>query len=325
MAGKILRMFLCLWLLWASDALQAAPAGVVARVGTIEISTTELDEAVEQAVNSGYYHKDLPDPVAFELRKKELRSLIRQRLDYLGAVDHGLQLENGRAEAQRAEIERQLGEEEYRRSLSAKGWTLEDHRRVIERTLLARKAHQRFITEKARVSDAELLAAWESDPGRWVMPPSLHLLHILLKVDPTASVETWRKRRHEAEAIRQRAMSGEDFKALASEFSEDMYRIRGGDLGWVHQGRLLRVLEEPVWAADTGEVVGPLRSREGFHLIKVLGRQPEKKLSFEEVKPMLRKEAEEQARSRAEERWYGEVSSGHPVVILAPELADIEV
>jgi len=325
MARTILRMLFCFGMVCASASLPVAAAGKIARVGTIEISSAELDEAVEQAVNSGYYHKNLPEPVALDLRKKELRDLIRQRLDYLGAIDHGLQLERGRAEAQRAEIERQLGKEEYRKSLSARGWTQEDHRRVIERTLLAEEAHRRFITEKARVSDTELRAAWEADPARWVMPPSLHLLHILLKVDPTASIEEWRKRRHEAEALRQRAESGEDFGALASTYSEDMYRIRGGDLGWVHQGRLLRVLEEPVRAAKTGEIVGPLRSREGYHLIKVLGRQPQKKLGFEEVKPMLRKEKEEQARSRAEEKWYVEVSSGHPVVILVPELADLEV
>jgi len=298
---------------------------IVARVGTTEITSVELGEAVENAVNSGYYHKKLPDTTLRELQKKELRRLIRRRLDYLGALDHELSPAPGQAEARRAEIEHQLGKQEYEKSLRARAWTHDDHREAIERSLLAEEAHRRFITEKSRVSDAELRNAWEADPDRWIMPPSLHLLHILLKVDAAASEEIWQKRRGEALNIRKQAESGEDFGTLAATHSEDMYRIRGGDLGWVHRGRLLKVLSDAVWNSRPGEIVGPLRSREGFHLIKVLARKKEKKLDFEEAQSILRKEAELQALQSAESRWYGEVSASHPVVIFSPELADTEV
>ncbi len=305
---------------FAAGPLRATQADIVARVGDRTISRAELDLAVQRAVNSGYYHKRLPEAMLDKLRRQQLQALIRRQLDILGARDRGLQPPTRDAEGRRAAMEIQLGTTEYERSLKANGWTREDHVRALAETLLGQEAYRRFVTEKAKVSEAAVRRAYDANLARWKMPPSLHLFHILLKVPPSADGSQWAKREAEARKIKAEAEAGTPFADLAARDSEGMYRIKGGDLGWVHRGRLQPALEQAAWKAAVGSIVGPIRTKEGIHLLLVKEARPGRTLSYEEAAPILRKELEKAALKKAEQRWYDEVRARHPVVILDPAL-----
>jgi peptidyl-prolyl cis-trans isomerase D len=93
--------------------------------------------------------------------------------------------------------------------------------------------------------------------------------HILLRLPSSKdSVEVWKKARE----IAQKAKKGEDFAKLAREFSADGSASRGGDLGWFGKGRMVKPFEDAAFKARVGEVVGPIRSQFGLHIIKVTGR-----------------------------------------------------
>lgn len=306
--------------LFAQETAPTAPARIVARVGDRVITRAELDREVQRAINSSYFHRRLPEGVLEKLRRRELLALIHRDLDILGAYDRGLKPPVKDAEGRRAAMEVQLGTERYERSLKINGWTREDHVHALAETLMGQEAHRRFVTEKARVSEEAVRAAYEANPGRWKMPASLHLFHILLKVPPSAGEAEWARREAEAREIKTQAEAGTPFAELASKRSEGMYRIKGGDLGWIHRGRLQPELEKAAWAARTGTVVGPIRTREGYHLLLVKERRPARQLSFSEAAPIIRKQLEKRALETAEQRWYGEVERRHPVVILDPAL-----
>ena len=78
-----------------------------------------------------------------------------------------------------------------------------------------------------------------------------------------------------AGGLRDRALQGEDFGALARTFSTDpATRDQGGALGEVSRGTLARPLEEMVFALGADEVGGPLETPFGVHLVQVLERIP---------------------------------------------------
>jgi len=305
-------------MLLARGTGKAAEPAIVARVGDRKITRAELDREVQRAINSSYFHKRLPEDVLEKLRGKELEALIHRDLDILGGYDHGLEPPVRDAEGRRAAMEIQLGKERYERSLKINGWTREDHVHALAETLMGQEAHRRFVTDRARVTESAVRQAYEANPGRWKMPASLHLFHILLKVSPSAGDDEWAKREDEARKIKTEAEAGTPFTELASKRSEGMYRIKGGDLGWVHKGRLEPELEKAAWAARIDTVVGPIRTREGYHLLLVAERRPARQLSYSEAAPIIRKQLEKQALEAAEKRWYGEVERRHPVVILDP-------
>lgn len=76
-----------------------------------------------------------------------------------------------------------------------------------------------------------------------------------------------------AKDILRRARSGENFGALAKEYSDD-FGSKGlnGDLGWTGRGGWIKPFEQAAFGAKVGEIVGPIRSQFGWHIIKVTGR-----------------------------------------------------
>jgi len=79
-----------------------------------------------------------------------------------------------------------------------------------------------------------------------------------------------------SEQILQRARGGEDFAALAETYSEDeSNRDKGGDLGFFKRGTMVKPFEDAAFGANPGDIIGPVETTFGLHIIKVVGRKLE--------------------------------------------------
>ncbi len=105
----------------------------------------------------------------------------------------------------------------------------------------------------------------------------------------------------EAKAVLARLEGGESFDKLAKELSDDEGSAqKGGDLGQFERGQMVKPFEDAAFAAKIGTIAGPVRSRFGYHLIKVFEHVPEKIRPFEEVKAEIESTlAREQAEMKA--------------------------
>ncbi|MCX8056549.1 MAG: peptidylprolyl isomerase [Ignavibacteria bacterium] len=93
----------------------------------------------------------------------------------------------------------------------------------------------------------------------------VHASHILIPVYGD-SVSALKK----ANEILQQIKSGSDFAKLAKDYSQDpISASRGGDLGWFGKGMMVPPFEKAAFNAKIGEVVGPVRTDYGYHIIKV--------------------------------------------------------
>ena len=98
----------------------------------------------------------------------------------------------------------------------------------------------------------------------------VHAAHILLPLQTpdSAAVKTL------AADVARQARGGKDFAALAREYSKDGSNAQsGGDLGWFTKGRMVPAFEKAVFGGKTGEIVGPVRTPFGLHIIRILGRE----------------------------------------------------
>ncbi len=98
----------------------------------------------------------------------------------------------------------------------------------------------------------------------------LHARHILLGYPPQATQAQRDSVRAEAEALRKRAVAGEDFAALARRYSQDQGNAqKGGDLGEFGRGDLLPALENAAFALEPGQISPVVESPFGLHIIKL--------------------------------------------------------
>lgn len=139
--------------------------------------------------------------------------------------------------------------------------------------------------------------------------------HILIEVNNKVGDEQARKK---LEDVQQRLGKGEDFAALAKEFSEDPGSAgSGGDLGYAGPGVYDPEFEKVLYALKPAEVSAPVRSAYGWHLIKLLGVQPADVPSFDTLKEKLTKELKEE---KVEQRF---VEASKELENLAFESSDL--
>ncbi len=98
----------------------------------------------------------------------------------------------------------------------------------------------------------------------------IHASHILVSFEPGKDTTATKAL---ARTILKDLAAGKDFAALARQYSKDASSAQnGGDLGWVGKGRTVPDFEKAAFAAKPGQVVGPVRSPFGLHIIKVHAR-----------------------------------------------------
>ncbi|MFN0156591.1 MAG: peptidylprolyl isomerase [Bacteroidota bacterium] len=95
----------------------------------------------------------------------------------------------------------------------------------------------------------------------------IHASHILFSFDGAADTNEVKQ---SARRVAQEAKQGKDFAELSRTYSKDPGSAqRGGDLGWFAKGRMVKPFEDAAFGAKPGQIVGPVRSPFGLHIIKV--------------------------------------------------------
>mgnify|MGYP001223885264 CR=1 FL=1 len=100
--------------------------------------------------------------------------------------------------------------------------------------------------------------------------------HLLIKMSADATPADTAIAHGKAEALKERIMSGEDFASIARSrggSDDPSVKDNGGDLGWFSAFMMLYAFEDACFKANVGDVVGPVRTRYGYHVIKVTGKR----------------------------------------------------
>jgi len=122
-----------------------------------------------------------------------------------------------------------------------------------------------------------LLAAEE----RWKKPDigeaydEVHARHILYKVPASASTEEKAEILHQAKTLARQlhSASDEDFAARAKEVSQGPSAEKGGDLGWFKHGQMVGEFEDVAFKLEAGETSDVVRTRFGWHIIRVVEKR----------------------------------------------------
>ena len=153
------------------------------------------------------------------------------------------------------------------------------------------------------VTDDEVKAYYEAHTDEFARPEQVRASHILIKLDEKADDKAVAEARAKLLKVKARLAKGADFVDMAKKYSEGPSNVRGGELGWFSRGMMVPAFEEAAFGQEPGTVSDPVRTRFGWHLIKVEERREAGTESLEEVASDIKSQlAEEKAANEVGEK-----------------------
>jgi peptidyl-prolyl cis-trans isomerase SurA len=216
-------------------------------------------------------------PPRSELVPQLLERMILDRAQLQAAQASGLKIDDNAIDAAVQSVARQnqLTPEELRRQLQADGIDYSQFRAEIRDELLVSRLRQREVDARVSVSEQEIdqfLLGQQAQSGSTSL--MLNLAEILLPVAENATPEQVSAQQAKAQQMLERARSGADFAALASEFPGAVLRSNnGGQMGLRSAERYPPLFVEATQKLRAGELAAPVRSGAGFHILKLLERK----------------------------------------------------
>ncbi len=140
------------------------------------------------------------------------------------------------------------------------------------------------VASTETVSDSDLQAAYDKQKASFVLPERREASHILIPFgkDPAAGLK-------QANQVLALAKSGQNFAALAKKYSQDPGSAQnGGSLGWIDRAGFVAPFADALFSIKTvGDIVGPVKTQYGYHIIRLDGIQPGRTKTLAEARPQL--------------------------------------
>jgi peptidyl-prolyl cis-trans isomerase SurA len=258
---------------------------IVAKVNGDIITLSEFEMRQIQEAQAARVE---PDRIGAYLRDNNARILneaIDDLLLYQRALETGLKLPPSALNQMIEDIKKEhkiASEEQFQEQLAREGMTVDELKRNMERSILRQQVMRRDLEPKVMVTDTEVRAEYDSHQERFAQPATVSLREIFVKGDDAEA-------RAKAASIVERARGGEDFANLARAESAAPSKASGGDLGKLAHGELNAALEKVAFSLPAGGVSDPIKSGDGFRVLKVEEKTDAKLVPFEEVKDALRR------------------------------------
>jgi peptidyl-prolyl cis-trans isomerase C len=296
-AGKIQRMIilflsLALALLW--DTPSGAFSKPVAKVNDTLLIEADLQQALNEIMPAGVFHGGFSSKKREKYRPQAFEIMIEKELFYQEAVKMGLKIDEEIVKAEREKtIERLGGEKKFKGALKNAGLTDKQYRQRLRKKQLVKRFITIEISDKALPTDEEIKDYYRRNRKKFKRPEARRLTHILISVSPEASAEERKQKKARAQEIIDRINAGEDMADVAWNYSTGPYRVKGGDMGLVHRGRLYPELEKQVFQLQPGKLSGIIETIYGYHVVRVEEVKEAEQLDLSDVYDKIKNELTE--------------------------------
>jgi peptidyl-prolyl cis-trans isomerase C len=198
-------------------------------------------------------------------------------------------------------------EQLFQEALAQAGYTEGEFRELVREGLIVQKV-QEEVTAGVEPTGEDVQTYYDENlEAQFTTPEQRCVRHILFNQDQEEL----------ANEVRQQLEDGGNWEELAAEHSQDPgSREQGGDLGCQPQGVYVENFDNAVWEAETGEIVGPVETEFGFHVLEVTEVQEEDTTPLEEARPVILDTLTQEQQAEAFNRWVEEQIQARDVTYL---------
>jgi peptidyl-prolyl cis-trans isomerase C len=264
-------------------------AGVVAVVNGVGISRDHFQRVVDNARAAMETDEEpLPPAALKQLQRDVLINLIRREVGVQEGRRQGIEVSASDVDQRIAAIRRRAPyASAYAEALRDSGISDLEMQRQTEKDIVVKRLIESNVSVGLEVTPEDVRYYYDSNPQYFTEPERVHLRHLLLKVPEDADAAAKQRLREQMETILQRLQFGEEFAALAMEFSDDTSAPQGGDIGFLARKELPEAIADAAFGLQPGEFSETVSTDLGFHLVLLVERQPELRTPFEDVREAI--------------------------------------
>ncbi|EEJ6460492.1 peptidylprolyl isomerase SurA [Salmonella enterica] len=251
----------------------AAPQ-VVDKVAAVVNNDVVLESDVDglmQSVklNAGQAGQQLPDDAT--LRHQILERLIMDQIILQMGQKMGVKITDEQLDQAIANIAKQnnMTMDQMRSRLAYDGLNYSTYRNQIRKEMIISEVRNNEVRRRITVLPQEVDALAKQIGTQNDASTELNLSHILIALPENPTSEQVNDAQRQAESIVEEARNGADFGKLAITYSADQQALKGGQMGWGRIQELPGIFAQALSTAKKGDIVGPIRSGVGFHILKV--------------------------------------------------------
>jgi parvulin-like peptidyl-prolyl isomerase len=168
------------------------------------------------------------------------------------------------------------------------------------------------VASKLRISDDDALSEYlKKNPENKSTVNEFTVAHIFFDPSKGGSDAAFKR----AQEVLQRLRAGENFESLAEIKSEDPHFTTGGLLGTFKSGEFLKEIEDAIQNMTAGQISGVVKSRMGYHIVKLLGKKLTADPKFEREKEKIKASLFEQNFKRQMKNWLAAKREDASIII----------
>ncbi|MBV9439581.1 MAG: peptidylprolyl isomerase [Candidatus Eremiobacteraeota bacterium] len=230
--------------------------GDIASVNGQKISRSDFDRKLESS------------PAA----RQVLTQLVQQALIDQYARDKKIDVSQVEIDKKEAEIKAKYQPGQFDQILKQQGLTQQDVQNILRQNIIMEKA----VGPQVHVSDADVKAYFTKNHALFDKPEQVRARHILV-ADPKTANDVLAK-----------IKSGGSWDTLAKQYSTDpSSKDKGGELGFFGRGQMVPQFQDAAFGANVGQIVGPVKSPFGYHIIQVEEKKPATKATFANTRDQI--------------------------------------
>ena len=242
-------------------------AAVVNNGVVLESDVNGLMQSVK--LNAGQAGQQLPDDAT--LRHQILERLIMDQIMLQMGQKMGVKISDDQLDQAIANIAKQnnMTTDQMRSRLAYDGLNYSTYRSQIRKEMIISEVRNNEVRRRVSVLPQEVDALASQIGDQTDASTELNLSHILIPLPENPSSDQVNEAQSQAESIVEQARGGADFGKLAISYSADQQALKGGQMGWGRIQELPGIFAQALTTAKKGDIVGPIRSGVGFHILKI--------------------------------------------------------
>jgi peptidyl-prolyl cis-trans isomerase SurA len=247
----------------------------------LESQITELITVVKR--NALLNDQTLPSDRV--LRTQAIEKLIIDNLQMQMAVRMGIQISDPQLEQTIANIAQgeKMDIAQFREKVAQEGVTYDTYREEIRKELILGEVRRANVRRRVYITEQEVNNLVKLIDEQGDQQAEYNLGHILIEFPPEPTDADIEQAKIRADKVLELLNKGSDFSKIATASSGGSRALEGGDLGWMNINSMPTLFAEAVTKKYKDDLIGPIRSGAGFHILKVKDLRGIEKVEIAEV------------------------------------------